>query len=182
MDGLVFCRRAYQLLDRVQKAQNGMSRIRRLTSKTEKRLTEEFIPIAAYIQRTYSAGLRVRIQWLAGNQSFDGKLRLTGSYVKAGRYPQTLYLEVTSAVEKNAHLARELLDTKGGSFGAMGIRRDQFTRDIISEPHVWENGEFVRHVRATIMAAFIRKCHICYPADTILLITCTFSRPPLPNE
>jgi hypothetical protein len=56
LDGLNFCRKAYQFFDQVRATPDGGSRIRLRPTKTEKRVLEELIPIACYVQRRYRVG------------------------------------------------------------------------------------------------------------------------------
>ncbi|HTX39049.1 MAG TPA: hypothetical protein VME43_28690 [Bryobacteraceae bacterium] len=57
LDGLKFCIRVYDLLDQIRSEPDGLGKIRLLASKREKRLLEELLPIAQYIQARTSASI-----------------------------------------------------------------------------------------------------------------------------
>src|SRR5689334_18068780 len=71
LDGLRFCTKAYDLLDQIRAEPDGLGKIRLLSSKREKRLLEELLPIAQYIQARYRTGNRLKIRWLSGSQPYD---------------------------------------------------------------------------------------------------------------
>ena len=50
LDGLKFCIKVYDLFDQVLSEPDGLGKIRLLKSKREKKLLEELLPIALYIQ------------------------------------------------------------------------------------------------------------------------------------
>ncbi|MCU1258101.1 MAG: hypothetical protein JWO80_986, partial [Bryobacterales bacterium] len=71
LDGLKFCKQVYDMYDQVRSEAGGTSKLRMRASKREKRLTEELIPIARYIQTKYAVGRRIKIRWQSGSQPFD---------------------------------------------------------------------------------------------------------------
>lgn len=88
LDGLDFCRRVYDLFDLVNREPDGKSRLRLRPSKTEKRLVEELIPLARYIQTRYEAGRRIKVRWSSGSQQYDAVLWSSGPLVKHGESPR----------------------------------------------------------------------------------------------
>ncbi len=134
LDGLDFCRKVYDLLDLISRESDGKSRLRLRQSKTDKRLIEELLPLARYIQARYQAGRRIKVRWLSGSQQHDAILWSSGSLVKHGGVPRKVFIEVTTSVHQNDHLRRQLLDQSGGSFGVKGIRREG--KEIVSKPDV----------------------------------------------
>jgi hypothetical protein len=75
LDGMIFCRWVYGFLRLLQSNREGLRKIRLQSTKAEKRLIEELIPLARYVQLRYRQGLRIKVQWFAGSQPFDAKLR-----------------------------------------------------------------------------------------------------------
>jgi hypothetical protein len=134
LDGLDFCRKVYDLFDQVQAGPDGIAKLRLRPTKSEKRLIEELIPIARYVQARYREGRRIQVRWFGGSKPYDAVLRSSGGLVEHRMAPRKLFVEVTTAVHQNEYLARHLLHEKGGSFGVKGISRDQKTGNIISKP------------------------------------------------
>lgn len=75
LDGLRFCTKVYDLFDQIQSEPEGLGKIRLLSSKREKRLLEELIPITQYIQARYRVGNRIKVRWLSGSQPYDAVIR-----------------------------------------------------------------------------------------------------------
>jgi hypothetical protein len=141
--GLLFCRRAYGLLRRIQSKADGIARLQLQSTKTEKRLIEEHIPLARYMQARYREGLRIKVRWFAGSHPFDAMLLCSGGYVDRQYWPKQMYVEITSSVRENDHLARRHLLETGGSFGAKGTSHNAETGAIESKPHVYSGSERV---------------------------------------
>jgi hypothetical protein len=55
LDGLDFCRMVYDLFDQVSAEPDGIAKLRLRPTKAEKRLIEELLPIAGYVQARYRA-------------------------------------------------------------------------------------------------------------------------------
>lgn len=127
LNGLDFCRKVYDLLDQVRGEPDGIAKLRLRPTKKEKRLIEELIPIARYVQARYREGRRIKLRWLSGSQRYDAVLLSSGALVEHGEVPKKLFLEVTTSVHENEYLARRLLHERGGSFGVKGIARDKKT-------------------------------------------------------
>jgi hypothetical protein len=53
IDGLRFCRKVYDLFEHIKSEADGVRRLRLRPSITEKRLVEELIPLARYVQARY---------------------------------------------------------------------------------------------------------------------------------
>jgi hypothetical protein len=172
LDGLDFCRKVYDLFDQTQAAPDGVARLRLRPTKNEKRLVEELIPIARYMQTRYREGRRIKVRWLSGSQPHDAILWSSGGLVKHRMAPKKLLVEVTTAVHENEHLARRLLHERGGSFGVKGISRDKKTGDIISKPHVHTNDELATDLAQQIIDRLNAKSAKHYPPGTLLIINC----------
>ena len=72
LDGLRFCTKVYDLFDQIRCLEpDGLGKIRLLSSKREKRLLEELLPIAQYIQARYHVGNRLKVRWLSGSRPYD---------------------------------------------------------------------------------------------------------------
>src|SRR5262245_206815 len=82
LDGLDFCKLVYELFDQVRSGPDGVAKLRLRPTKTEKRLVEELIPIAHYVQARYREGRRIKVRWCSGAQPYDAILWSTGWSVK----------------------------------------------------------------------------------------------------
>jgi hypothetical protein len=172
MDGLLFCKRVYDLFDKIKSNPNGIKRIRLRKDTVVKKLIEELIPIARYIQTRYSQGRRLKIRWIDGGQHYDAKLLSTGFLVDMQMVPKKQYIEVTTAVHENDHVSRKLIVEKGGSFGTKGIVINKKPKSIISNPYVYRNGEAQIDLKDRILARIKAKNKINYPSETVLVIQC----------
>lgn len=65
LDGPNFCRKVYDLFNQTRAGPDGITRLRLRRTKQEKRLIEELIPIARYVQARYREGRRVKVRWLS---------------------------------------------------------------------------------------------------------------------
>lgn len=162
LDGLQFCSKVYALFEQVRQAEGGPSRLRMRASDLEKKLLEELLPICKYVQATYRAGRYIAVRWINGSQVFDAEVRQTGAYVDKGYFPEAAHLEVTCVMHPNDYLSRELLDDGGVAFGLDGIRRLK-TREIVSEPVVYTNAEFVQSYGTMVLNQIGKKASISYP-------------------
>jgi hypothetical protein len=97
LDGLKFCLKVYDLFDQVRAESDGLGKIRLLKSKREKRLLEELLPIAQYIQARYRTGNRLRIRWLSGSQPYDAIIWTSLSMAKHTNIPRKIFVEVTTS-------------------------------------------------------------------------------------
>jgi len=171
-DGLSFCRMVYAFFDQIKGSPDGIERLRLLKTKQEKRLVEELLPIAQYIQARYNAGRRLRIRWYAGSQQYDGVLLSSGLRVEAGLFPRRSLLEVTTAIHPKEHLVRELVNAGEVSFGVRGVSRDKKTKKIISETHVHHEGEIASDLADQILERLRDKGKKGYSSETVLVINC----------
>jgi hypothetical protein len=170
LDGLDFCHKVYDLFDQVNQGSNGKERLRLRPSKIDKRLIEELLPLARYIQARYREGRRIKVRWLSGSQPYDAVLWSSGSLVKYGNMPRRLFVEITTSVHPNDHLRRQLLNHDGGSFGVKGIHRNGKT--IVSKPYVFSGGENANDLAAQIVARLTAKAKKPYPSATVLIVNC----------
>jgi len=131
LDGLDFCRKVYDLFDQVKAGPDGIEKLRLRPTKLEKRLVEELIPIARYVQARYREGRRIKVRWFCGSQPFDAVLWSSGDLVKHKMARRKVVIEVTTSVHANEYLTRRLLHERGGSFGVKGILRDKRTGAIV---------------------------------------------------
>lgn len=177
LDGLDFCRKAYDLLDQVQAETDGIARIRVRRTLSEKRLIEELLPIASYVQARYCVGRRIKVRWLSGSQSYDAILWSSGGLVEHGKAPRKLFVEVTTSVHQNEYLARRLLHERGGSFGVKGISRDKKTGGIVSKPYVDTPDELAADLAGQIIERLRTKSAKGYPLGTVLIVYCVPNGP-----
>jgi len=172
LDGLDFCLAAYDALDAMRARSDGIEELRLLGSPQAKRLREEVLPIAAFIQARYGAGSRLQVRWLSGNQPYDAQLHYRGAVVEALGVPREQFLEVVTAVQATEHLVRERINEAGGAFAARGTSRDPETGIIVSVPVAAEHADTARLFVSLIQDRIARKASGGYPADTSLLVNC----------
>jgi len=172
MDGLDFCQRTYRLFEKIRRGPNGVKKLRLRKAKTDKKLIEELIPIARFIQMKYSHGRKIKVKWVDGNQNYDAYLLSSGYLVEKRLVPRRQYLEVTTAVHGNDHLTRFHLNTEGFTFGVRGISVDRKTKRIVSKPHVYTNWEAQDEFSQLIKKIIEKKANIEYPKHTSLVIQC----------
>lgn len=172
LNGLDFCRKVYDLFDQVRNEPEGITKLRLRPTKNEKRLIEELIPIARYVQARYREGRRIKVRWFSGSQRYDSVLLSSGALVEHRLVPKKVFVEVTTSVHQNEHLARRLLHERGGSFGVKGISRDKKTGSIVSKPHVHSNDELATDLAGQIVERIKSKSDQQYPPGTVLIVNC----------
>ena len=172
LDGLEFCRVVYDLFDQISGEPDGKRRLRLRLSNADKRLVEELLPLARYIQARYQAGRRIKVRWLSGSQRYDAVLWSSGSCVTHGDAPRKVFVEVTSSVHPNEYLVRQRLEQRGGSFGVRGIHREKTTGIIVSRPYVFSGGENAKDLAEQVLLRLSEKAEKGYSPATVLLVNC----------
>jgi hypothetical protein len=165
LDGLDFCRKVYDVFEQVLREPEGKSRLRLRKSKTDKRLIEELLPLARYIQVHYRPGRRINVRWLSGSQPYDAILWSSGALVEHGYVPKRVFVEITRSVHRNDSDSRRLLDLRGGSFGVRGIHR--VGKEIVSKPYVFSGGENAKDLAELILASIHQKAQKSYSLSTV---------------
>jgi hypothetical protein len=182
LDGLRFCAIAYDVLDAIQAEPDGREELRLLTTARAKKLLEEVLPIAAFVQNRYGPGFRIAVRWRGGNQRCDAVLRCTGSTVERLALPSKQHLEVTTAVHPKEYLAREHLHREGVVFAPGGVSRDQRSKTTVSKPVVRSGGDIENELEDLIGSRIHAKAAVRYPAQTSLLVRCVVTTPVLDDE
>jgi hypothetical protein len=175
VDGLEFCKRAYELFERIRSAPDGSTRLCLRASNTEKKLLEEILPICRYIQTYYRAGLYISVRWKNGNQSYDAELRQRGGDVDLGLYPVIAYLEITNVMHENEHWIWELLSSGRPAYAPEGVTKVR-GKEAVSEPVVRRNTEHVANFVPIVLEQLGKKVALSYPDDTSLVIQCSLGR------
>ncbi|MGA2882625.1 MAG: hypothetical protein ABSG13_27035 [Bryobacteraceae bacterium] len=160
------------MFDQIRADKGGIERLRMLASKTEKRLSEELIPLAHFIQSRYREGYRLKVRWRAGNQSYDAKILASGVLVDQAFRPKELTVEITTAVHEKEHLVREHINAGEVSFGPKSMSRDKVTGKTVSVAEVNRRDETPRELAAQILIALEKKKKKKYPRKTVLIIDC----------
>jgi hypothetical protein len=181
-DGLEFCLAAYDAFESMSAKEGGIEELRLLGSPQAKRLREEVLPIAAFIQARYRAGARLQIRWLSVNQPYDAQLFYRGAVVEALNIPSEQHLEVVTAVQATEYLVRKKINDTGGAFSARGTSRDARTGDIVSLPVATDPAETAELFVSLILDRISRKASGAYPADTALLVNCDLGEVVLEDE
>ena len=172
LEGLDFCRKVYDLFDQMQAGPDGVAKLRLRPTKSEKRLIEELIPIARYVQARYREGRRIKVRWFSGSQPYDAILWSSGGLVEQRMAPRKLLVEVTTAVHQNGYLARRERHERGGSFGVKSISRDKKTGKIVSNATVHTPDELAADLAGQIMERLTSKSAKEYPPGTVLIVNC----------
>lgn len=181
IEGLDFCIKVYALFEEIRNSPDGPSRLRMRSTRLEKKLLEELLPICRYVQASVRPGRYISIQWVDGDQQFDAEMHQRGAYVSENYYPAKAFLEVTCVMHPKEHMSRELLEKKGGGFGLEGIRRLK-GGELISEPVSYSNSEFIDSYTLLALKEIGKKAAKPYPANTTLVVQCTLNLPYTSNE
>ena len=171
IDGLTFCKRAYEIFEEIRGSAGGISRIRTLSSRPVKRLMEEVLPICKYIQFSYRTGRYLSVCWMDGSQPFDAKIFQRGSLVEQGYFRTEMTVEVTTVRHPNEHLLRERMDKEGFAFGLAGLSRLD-SRKIESLPVVLSSNQFVEDFALLLIGGIRKKTEANYPEHSILIVGC----------
>ncbi|NUO08684.1 MAG: hypothetical protein HUU08_08410 [Candidatus Brocadia sp.] len=172
MNGLEFCKNAYGLFEKIRRSPDGIERLRLRKGRLEKKLIEELLPIARYIQARYSHGRQIKVRWIDGKQHYDARLLSVGVLVEKRFAPKKQYVEVTTAVHENDHISRCLMNEQGHTFGVKGIQKNPHTGKYVSRPHVYTNNEAQDDLAQKILERIKAKNKKEYPRQTILIIQC----------
>ena len=172
LDGLDFCRKVYDLFDQVRNGPDGIARLRLRPEKLDKKLLEELIPIARYVQERYRAGRRIKVRWFSGSQPYDAVFWSSGSVIAHRMEPRRLFVEVTTSSHQNEYLVREAVHKQGGAFGPKSITRERKTRAIVSKPHATTLDERSTDLADQILTALRKKATKNYPPGMALIINC----------
>ena len=172
LDGLEFCSKVYDFIDQIKAGPGGLDKWRLRLDRPEKKIHDELLPIARYIQYIYGPGNRVKIRWLDGSQQFDAILYPPSLIVENTNVPSEICLEVTTIVHPYAHFSRQMLVEQGGTFGAKSIRINRATGTPDSEPHVNVNDEASVYLSEKTVERITAKAEKQYPRDTVLIVGC----------
>ena len=182
LDGLEFCARTYAVFDVIRRAPRGVEELRLLTTPRAKKMLEELLPLAAYVQARYGVGSRLLIRWPGGNRPYDASLSVSGLDVEYRGVPKRQFLEVTTACHRNDYLVREHLHKTGGAFAPRSTARVPKTRGTVSTPSVHSYRENEREFIAQVGEAIKAKASKSYPPSTVLLVRLVVHLPILDDE
>jgi hypothetical protein len=170
IEGFNFCKKAYQAFYRIRYSPDGLSRIRMRNDNAPKKLIEEVLPIARYVQAVYCPGRRIRVRWVDGNQNYDGIAYYSGDDVTKGTQPKKMYLEVTNAMHKKDYLHRRHLHEKGHVFGYRGIKFSKSTKHVESTPIVRKGYEHITELVDLVKQRIEEKENKKYPDPCALIV------------
>ena len=120
----------------------------------------------------YREGRRIGVRWFSGSQPYDAILLSSGALIEHRAAPRKLFVEVTTCIHQNEHLARRLLHERRGAFGVKGISRDKKTGDIVSKPNVHTNDELATDLAGQIIGRRKSRSDKQYPPGTVLVVNC----------
>lgn len=165
-DGFDFCRKAYALFDSISSQPGGIERIRQRSTRVEKKLLEELLPICRF-----QLGRCISIRWMDGNQPYDAEFHQTGTYIEKGYIPPIAYLEATCAMHPNEHLIWRLLNEGKPAFAPEGIKKHR-GGPVESKAVTFSNNEHVSGFAPLVVSLIREKPKISYPANTSLVVEC----------
>ena len=163
MNGFEFCKKAYSFFEEIRRSPKGVERLRLRKGRLEKKLIEELLPIAKYVQARYRHGRQLKVRWKDGTQNYDARPLSSGHLADIGQVPKRHYVEVTTAVHENDHIERDLLNKTGHSFGVKGIKKDLQTGKYASQPYCYTNNESSEDLADKIAERITAKAKIKYP-------------------
>ena len=181
IDGLAFCKKAYEIFEGIRGDDGGVTRIRTLSSRPVKRLMEEVLPICKYVQSSYRTGRYLSVCWVNGSQPFDAKIFQRGSLVEQGYFRAEMTVEVTTVRHPNEHLLRERIDKEDFAFGLAGLKRSA-SRKIESSPVVLSSAQFVEEFALLLIGGIRKKIEANYPEHSILIVGCCTDTVYLPED
>ena len=173
LDGLEFCSKAYDLFDLVMAQPDALERIRIREDVVEKKLVEELLPIAHYVQHQYRAGNRFQIQWSNGSQPYDAILFSPQSMVEKAGKPEKIMIEATSALHPNDHVSRRVGHEDGLSWGPRSVEKDPKTGKKTTKAVALGHLENSSELAGFIIRMLEKKNAKNYPLETVLVINCT---------
>ena len=172
LHGFSFGRQVYALFDQVKDSRGGMERLRLRQQRLEKKLIEELIQIASYVQARYKVGRHIKVRWFAGSQSYDAILRSSGELVKNNVVPRETVVEVTTTLGHSDYLSRLQLQEQGWTWGPKSIARNEKTKALTFTPYVYANDERATDLAEQIIKCIDDKAKKPYPAGTVLIVNC----------
>ncbi|MBK7394187.1 MAG: hypothetical protein IPI64_12965 [Chloracidobacterium sp.] len=176
----VFVSRAYKAVEQISKTDFFMR------PRGCKEVIEEIIPIAAFLKHFEIPGRSVKCKYYGGNHNYDAKIRIDGSFVEQGYFEANYFLEVTTAISKNEHLAREELALTGFTFGDGDIRsegsKQKGTYKVLSHAAAENHDAPVTKASKLITECLVKKAKKQYPNPCILLVQVEPERPPTIHE
>lgn len=186
LDGLCFCSQVYAMFNALSMQPDFQTRLRRRPTKFEKRLIEELVPLARYVQLNYTRGVNISLCWGSGSQTGEAIIRRSGLAVQWGERRAEGMLEVTQAAHKRDYLLRELLDTQGHSFAPDGISAEgkahQGNRVVRSEAYAYSNNEAIVRQTVIVLDAIKAKAAKPYPDNVTLIVQVTLTCLLMPDE
>jgi hypothetical protein len=170
MDSQVFCKTAYDIFDLIARSPGGEEKLRLRKNRDINRLMKEVIPIAGYMRLNFSSEIKLMVSWV--DAEYDAYLK--EREIKKEGSPRPYFLEVTTAVRDNDHLARQYLHEHGVVGWAKGISRDKQTKQIKYIPVCCDSGncEAERDFAEIIRNIIQKKAGKNYPNGTLLIIHC----------
>lgn len=178
-DGLQFCAAVYALFEEMRAAPGGVSQLR-LRKGAYKELIEELLPIACFLQHSYTAGRYIDVRWRV-DEPFDAELRQRGGLIDHGMFPSECHLEVTNAMHPKDFMQRKLLEQDGSAFGVEGVEWAGKGK-LKSTPYARSGDQFVRDFANLVVAEIRKKSVPTYPPRTALIVQCTTPTYFFPSE
>ncbi len=177
----VFVSRAYSAVEKISRNDFFMR-----PSNEDKKVIEEIMPIAAFLKHFEIPGRTVKCKYYGGNHIYDAKIRILLSWARKEPLEANYFLEVTTAISKNEHLAREELALTGFTFGDVNIKSEGSKRKGTYKIVLQATGEDfdapVTKISELIKKCLDKKSKKQYPPPCILLIQAEPDRLPTIHE
>jgi len=170
MDGLEFCKVAFEILEEMKAESEGVKRLRANKTPSAKKLMEEVLPLANFIQDQYTAGRHLRVTWFGRDQPGDALIRVEGSNAEHDHLPREQTVEVTCVRHESLHLAYENLNTQGWSDAPEALARQK--GKIVANPEARSKYEAICDLARRVVCRIVEKAAKKYPSDTTLVVEC----------
>ena len=178
IDSFKFCQLVKEEHEGILKSSVGVKAIRE-KKRGFKEFVEEIIPISFYIRKKWALDKKLFVTWCGSKKGldgstirYDGLVDQVGIAVDIGNFEPKFYLEVTSAILKNQHLADQLLNEEGGHFAVKGISKQRDGK-VISEVISFNDTEYVDEFCERLFDIIVTKLTKEYPDKTVLIVCCT---------
>jgi hypothetical protein len=172
LDGLDFCQKVYELRDQLRAEVGGIESLRMRSTKQNKRLAEELVPLARYVEARYGEDRCIKVSWVSGSQPYDAILFSSGAIVEKCPALKEVVVEVATSVHENEYLGRELLNEHKPVFGVKQTFRVKKTGAISSTPYPEPHGQREIDLAEQIITRIKAKASKRYPPNAVLVVDC----------
>lgn len=165
-----FSKKIKQISHNLIHNEDGIKLIGSRKERSIKKFLEELVPLDLYIRFKSNPFHNIKVKWINSNQNYDAVLYTFKSNVFQDEEQNKSYIEITTAITENSHLAREFIDEHGYCYAAKNTKRIYKSREITSTPYSYTNDEHITDIMKLIEERIIDKQSKKYPDRTDLII------------